>query len=85
MLRRSRTLDPEPDVCSATSPLVGVKFVISGAAPRNKKGTVPLVTDVVRVLCRAKAAKALRSVHDELPENGGAHGSQLCGMLRRNS
>ena len=68
---------PRPDLFSATSPLEGVKLVISEAASSNQKGTVLLVIDVRR-------AKAKRRVHIELPEgDGGRPGSRQCGLLRK--
>ena len=46
---------PRPDLFSATSPLEGVKLVISEAASSNPKGTVLLVIDVRRAYFYAKA------------------------------
>ena len=37
---------PRPDLSTATSPLEGVKLVISEAESSNQKGTVLLVIDV---------------------------------------
>ena len=46
---------PRPDLFSATSPLEGVKLVISEAASSNQKGTVHLVINVRRAYFCAKA------------------------------
>ena len=58
---------------SATSPLEGVKLVISGAASSNQKVTVLLVIDVRRAYFYAKAR---RRVYIELPEG------RQCGLLK---
>ena len=72
---------PGPDLWSATSPLDGVKLVISEAASNNQKRTVLLVIDVRRAYFYAKAR---RSVYIELPEgDGGGPRSRQCGLLRR--
>ena len=72
---------PRPDLFSATSPLEGVKLVISEAASSNQKGTVLLVIDVRRACFYAKAR---RRVYIELPESdGGGPGSRQCGLLRK--
>ena len=72
---------PRPDLFSATSPLEGVKLVISEAASSNQKGRVLLVTDVRRAYFHAKAR---RIVYIELPEgDGGGPGSRQCGLLRK--
>ena len=72
---------PRPDLFSATSPLEGVKLVISEAASSNQKGTVLLVIDVRRAYFYAKAR---RRVYIELPEgNGGGPDSRQCGLLRK--
>ena len=66
---------------SATSPLEGLKLVISEAASSNQKGTVLLVIDVRRAHFYAKAR---RRVHIELPEgDGGGPSSRQCGLLRK--
>ena len=46
---------PSPDLFSATSPVEGVKLVISEAASSNQMGTVLLVIDVRRAYFYAKA------------------------------
>ena len=72
---------PRPDLLSATSPLEGVKLVISEAASSNQKGTVLLVIDVRRAHFYAKAR---RRVCIELPEgDGGGPGSRQCGLLKK--
>ena len=72
---------PRPDLFGATSPLEGVKLVISEAASSNQKGTVLMVIDVRRAYFYAKAK---RTVHIELSEgDGGGPGSRQCGLLRR--
>ena len=72
---------PRPDLFSATSPLEGVKLVISEAASSNQKGTVLLVIDVRRAHFYAKAR---RRVYIELPEGDGrGPGSRQCGLLRK--
>ena len=85
--RRSRRVakeyntGPRPDLFSATSPLEGVKLVISEAASSNQKGTVLLVIDVRRAYFYARAR--LR-VYIELTEgDGGGPGSRQCGLLRK--
>ena len=71
---------PRTDLFSATSPLEGVKLVISEAASCNQKGTVLLVIDMRRAYFHAKAR---RRVYIELPEeDGGGPGSRKCGLLR---
>ena len=66
---------------SATSPLEGVKLVISEAASSNQKGTVLLVIDVRRAYFYAKAR---RRVYIELPEGDGeGPDSRQCGLLRK--
>ena len=63
----------------ATSPLEGVKLVISEAASSNQKGTLLLVIDARRAYFHAKAR---RRVYIELPEgDGGGPGSRQCGLL----
>ena len=59
---------PRPHLFSATSPLEGVKLVISEAASSNQKGTVLLVSDVRRAHFHAKAR---RRVYIEFPEGDG--------------
>ena len=70
-----------PDLFSATSPLEGVKLVISEAASSNQKGTVLLeIGDRKAYFC----AKARRRVYIELPKgDGGGPGSRQCGLLRK--
>ena len=71
---------PRPDLFSATSPLEGVKLVISDAASSNQKGTVLLVIDVRRAYFYARTR---RRVYIELPDgDGGGRGSRQCGLLR---
>ena len=66
---------------SATSPLEGVKLVISEAASSNQKGTVLLVIAARRAYFYAKAT---RRVYVELPEgDGGRPDSQQCGMPKK--
>ena len=66
---------------SATSPLEGVKLVISEAASSNEKGTVLLVIAARRAYFYANAT---RRVYVELPErDGGRPGSQQCGMPKK--
>ena len=72
---------PRPDLFSATSPLEGVKLVISEAASSNQKWTVLLVIDVRRAYFYAKAR---RRIYTELPEgDGGGPGSRQRGLLRK--
>ena len=72
---------PSPDFFSATSPLEGVKLVISEAASSKQKETVLLVIDVRRAYFYARAT---RRVYIELPEgDGGGPGSRQCGLLRK--
>ena len=51
---------PRPDLFSATSPLEGVKLVISGAASSNQKGTVLLVIDMRRAHLGAESTSSFR-------------------------
>ena len=59
---------PRPDLLSATSPLEGVKLVISEVTSSNQKRTVLLVIDVRRAYFYAKAR---RRVYIELPKGDG--------------
>ena len=72
--------EPRHDLFNATSPLEGVKHVISEAASSNQKGTVLLVIDVQRAYFYAKAR---RRVYIELPEGGGGGPGSQCGLLRK--
>ena len=72
---------PRPDLFSATSPLEGVKLVISEPPSSNQKVNVLLVIDERRAYFHATVR---RRVYIELPEgDGGRPGSRQCGLLRK--
>ena len=71
----------QADLFSATSPLEGVKLVISEGASSNQKETVLLVIDVRRAYFYAKAR--CRVYIELLAGDGGGPGSLQCGLLRK--
>ena len=71
---------PRPDLFAATSPLEGVKLVISEAASSKRADTVLLIVDVRRAYFYARAQ---RRVFVELPSEDWQDGDEdRCGVLR---
>ena len=67
---------PRPDLFSATSPLEGVKLIISEASSSNQKGTVLSVIDVRRAYFYASARR--RVCFRKETEEDQAVGSVAC-------
>ena len=72
---------PRPDLFAPTSPLEGVKLVVSQAASTGKADTVLLIVDVRRAYFYAKST---RRVFVELPVEDDQPGDEgMCGLLQQ--
>ena len=70
----------DPDLFAPTSPLEGIKLVISSAASTGRSDTVILIVDVRRAYFYAPAR---RRIYVELPPQDRAPGDEsMCGLLR---